>query len=39
MYEYPEDDVLAISEIRRVLKNDGIAVLPVPILQQKKQKI
>lgn len=37
--EYPEDDVLAISEIRRVLKNDGIAVLPVPILHEKTKDL
>ena len=33
--EYPEDDKKAISEIKRVLKLNGIAVLPVPILHQK----
>ena len=37
--EYPEDDVLAISEIRRVLKNNGIAVLPVPILHEKTKDL
>ena len=30
--EYPEDDRKAIAEIRRVLRPDGIAALPVPLM-------
>ena len=30
--EYPADDRLAISEVRRVLRAGGIAVLPVPLM-------
>jgi len=32
---YPEDDVKAIAEIRRILKPGGIAVLPVPFVHEK----
>ena len=33
--EYPEDDRKAMSEIRRILRKDGIAILPVPLLHKK----
>lgn len=37
--EYPEDDRKAISEIRRVLRKDGIAILPVPVLHEKTKDL
>lgn len=33
--EYPEDDRKAMSEIRRILRKDGIAILPVPLIHKK----
>ena len=33
--EYPEDDRKAMSEIRRILRRDGIAILPVPLIHKK----
>lgn len=33
--EHVPDDEKAISEIRRILKPDGIAILPVPIIAEK----
>jgi len=33
--EYPDDDLKAISEFRRVLKPNGIAVLPIPLVHEK----
>lgn len=33
--EYPSDDRLAIREIRRVLRERGIAVLPVPLMRER----
>ena len=32
---YPHDDIKAISEIRRILKPNGIAILPMPIFAEK----
>ncbi|TDQ47613.1 class I SAM-dependent methyltransferase [Permianibacter aggregans] len=32
---YPEDDVKAIAEIRRILKPGGLAILPVPFVHEK----
>lgn len=32
--EYPADDVAAITEVRRVLRPGGLAVLPVPLMGQ-----
>lgn len=32
--QYPENDVLAMREIRRLLRADGQAILPVPVLHQ-----
>jgi SAM-dependent methyltransferase len=33
--EHVPDDLLAIREIRRILKPDGLAVLPVPVVAEK----
>lgn len=33
--EYPANDLQAIAEIRRILKPNGIAFLPVPIMHEK----
>jgi len=33
--EYPDDDLKAISEFRRILKRNGIAVLPIPLMHEK----
>lgn len=33
--EYIRDDEKAISEIRRILKRNGIAILPVPVFSEK----
>lgn len=33
--EYPDNDIKAISEFRRVLKPNGIAVLPIPLVHEK----
>ena len=33
--EYPANDLLAIREVRRVLRPTGIAVLPVPLVHEK----
>ncbi|MBV1872951.1 MAG: class I SAM-dependent methyltransferase [Gammaproteobacteria bacterium] len=30
--EYPDDDLKAISEIKRILKPNGVAILPVPLV-------
>ena len=35
MLEYPANDIKAISELRRILKPGGIAVLPVPLVHEK----
>jgi SAM-dependent methyltransferase len=33
--EYPVDDMKSISEIRRILKPGGIAMLPIPLMHEK----
>ena len=33
--EHIKDDLIALSEVRRVLRRNGIAILPVPIVGQK----
>lgn len=33
--EYPNDDKKAISEFRRILKPNGVAVLPIPLVHEK----
>lgn len=33
--QYPEDDVTALEEIKRILTGDGVAILPLPIFHQK----
>lgn len=35
MLEYPPDDLAAITEIRRVLRPGGIALLPVPLMGER----
>lgn len=37
--EYPEDDRKAIAEIRRVLRPDGIAALPVPLMHLRTRDL
>ena len=37
--EYPEDDRKALAEIRRVLRPDGIAALPVPLMHSRTQDL
>jgi len=37
--EYPENDKKAIGEIRRVLRKNGIAILPVPIIHKKTKDL
>jgi SAM-dependent methyltransferase len=37
--EYPENDKKAIGEIRRVLRKNGIAMLPVPIIHNKTKDL
>ena len=33
--EYPEDDVQALREFRRILRPGGVAILPVPVLHER----
>ncbi|WP_008294885.1 class I SAM-dependent methyltransferase [Congregibacter litoralis] len=37
--EYPDDDVRAIKEIRRILRPDGIAILPIPIIHEQTKDL
>ena len=37
--EYPEDDRLAIAELRRVLRAGGIAVLSVPLMGERTEEL